>query len=204
MATSDQGREPPAYQEYAAAMIAKQPYRLMTLAARGLLYSMRLELWVNKTLPADPRSLCKILGFDETEVASCLTAVMPFFDAVGEKIVCPELDAYRAHLEERHLRQSRGGKEGADITNRNRKKPRKSKSSAAQGTQAGAATPSATPSSTPAASGRLLSAVQTSSGQQSSPIEKDLGVTDPWVDEYDAARPAECTAEAYRKASRGG
>ena len=46
-----QNREPPAFQEYAAAMMAKTDYRLMSLAGRGLLYTMRLECWVNLTCP---------------------------------------------------------------------------------------------------------------------------------------------------------
>jgi len=36
-------RTAPAYQEYAASMMARFEYRTLTLAHRGLLYSMRLE-----------------------------------------------------------------------------------------------------------------------------------------------------------------
>ena len=36
-------------------------------------------------------------------------------------IICPELDDYRTHLEDRKKRQSEGGKHGASITNGQRK-----------------------------------------------------------------------------------
>jgi len=36
-------RTAPAYQEYAASMMARLEYRTLTLPQRGLLYSMRLE-----------------------------------------------------------------------------------------------------------------------------------------------------------------
>ena len=52
---SKQNRNAPAYQEYASDMLASVDYRMLTLAQRGLLWSLRLELWVNKKLPAGRR-----------------------------------------------------------------------------------------------------------------------------------------------------
>lgn len=57
-----QNRDAPAYQEYAAALLARLPFRTMTLQDRGLLYTMRLECWVNVRLPNDHNSLAKVLG----------------------------------------------------------------------------------------------------------------------------------------------
>lgn len=142
-------RDRPAYLEYATAILAARHFRLMTATERGVLYSMKLECWANKTLPAEPGALAAILGLDAGEVANALPGVMPFFAYVGEEIVCPELDLYRAHLEEQHLRQSQGGKTGAAITNGKRKKTRKPKSGADQGTPADVAASSATSSATP-------------------------------------------------------
>ncbi|MDD2775937.1 MAG: hypothetical protein PHU06_08275 [Gallionella sp.] len=47
-----QNREPPAYQEYAATMLANKNFRLMSLEERGLFFTMRKHLllvrWIAK------------------------------------------------------------------------------------------------------------------------------------------------------------
>ena len=190
-----QNREPPAYQEYAATMLASRPFRLMNAGERGLLYSMRLECWANQTLPADPAKLAAILGLYPGDVANSLPAVMPFFTVENNEIKSPELDAYREHLLARHLSQSNGGKTGASITNDKRKKPRRLKNGAAQGSPAHAPTPTATststPAATPTASGRLLSAAKISTAKSKSPPVKDLGAVDPWLADYNDAQAVE-------------
>ena len=105
-----QNRAAPAYQEYAAAMMTRFEYRTLTLAQRGLLYSMRLECWVNQFLPESPEILARILGFDPAEVAAELPYVMSFFDVQNGRITSPELESYRAHLDGIRERQSDGGK----------------------------------------------------------------------------------------------
>lgn len=67
-----QNRPPPAYQEYAASMIADQRFRAMSLAERGLLYTMRIECWVNHSLPKTPEKLAKVLGLEIAELEKCL------------------------------------------------------------------------------------------------------------------------------------
>lgn len=115
-----QNREPPAFQEYAATMMASIDFRTMSLAARGLLYTMRLECWVNRRLPADPAKLARMLGFDVAQVAAVLPDVMGFFGTDGAFIFCQELDDYRLHLERERKRKSEGGKLGAKLTNAKR------------------------------------------------------------------------------------
>jgi hypothetical protein len=115
-----QQREAPAYQEYAASMMARIDYRAMSLAARGLLYTMRNECWVNGSLPRDPVLLARVLGFTAEEVSSALPAVLPFFTECGAAYRCPELDDYRDHLDQRRQRQSEGGRVGAMKTNSGR------------------------------------------------------------------------------------
>ncbi len=105
-----QNRPAPAYQEYAAQIMSRWEYRALTLDQRGLLYSMRLECWVNRTLPESPDLLGRILGFDPREVAAALPFVMPFFACEDGKISCPELDSYRKHLENVRTRQSDAAK----------------------------------------------------------------------------------------------
>ena len=114
-----QHREPPAYQEYASTMLAKIAFRSMSMEARGLLYTMRLECWANLKLPREAEQLSNILGKPVTSEA--LRAVSQFFEIVDDFIICPELEDYRAHLEERKKKQSEGGKAGAKITNKMRR-----------------------------------------------------------------------------------
>lgn len=108
-----QNREPPAFQEYAAAMMAKTDYRLMSLAGRGLLYTMRLECWVNRRLPPDAPRLARVLGFDVAEVAALMPEVRPFFAIDEAGLFCPELEDYREHVNDRRQKQSEGGKKTA-------------------------------------------------------------------------------------------
>lgn len=110
-------RTAPAYQEYAASMMARFEYRTLTLAQRGLLYSMRLECWVNQFLPESPEVLARILGFDTAEIAAELPYVMPFFDVENGRITSPDLEIYRQRVEGIRERQAQGGKAGAAKTN---------------------------------------------------------------------------------------
>lgn len=201
-----EGRAAPAFQEYASEMLAKRSFRLMTATERGIFYTMRLECWANETLPAEHGALAVILGIDAGEIEKALPVLMPFFAYVGEEIRSPELDRYREHLNERHLKLSEGGRNGAAITNAEKGKRRKRKSGVDQGIAGDAATPSATPtacpSATPTASGRPLSTVQSSKAKSNPPSVKDLP-PDPFVTEYTEAQRTECSAEAYRRASQG-
>ena len=98
-------------------MMARTAYRVMSLEARGLLYSLRLECWVNGSVPADPRTLARVLGYGVEQIEAALPEVMPLFMTEGGAIRCPELDDYRTHLDDRRMRQSAGGKAGAAKTN---------------------------------------------------------------------------------------
>lgn len=107
----------PAFQEYAANMMARFEYRTLTLAQRGLLYSMRLECWVNQCLPESPEILARILGFDVAEIAAEIPYVMAFFVVENGRIFAPDLEAYRARVLGIRERQAQGGKAGAAKTN---------------------------------------------------------------------------------------
>lgn len=117
-----QNRKPPAFLEYAAAILANREYRLMPLAERGLLYTIRLECWENKQVPTSHYELAKYIGCDVADVKAALTdRVKSFLSEKDGSLTCPELDNYRQHLEDRKSKQSAGGRNGATITNRNRK-----------------------------------------------------------------------------------
>jgi hypothetical protein len=119
-----QHRDAPAYQEYAASMMARTDYRLLSLEARGLLYSMRLECWVNGCVEGRPDVLARVLGYPQEQVERALRELAPFFKPSGDKLRSPELDDYRTHLEDRRQRQSEGGRTGAAMTNGARQRTR--------------------------------------------------------------------------------
>jgi uncharacterized protein YdaU (DUF1376 family) len=98
-------------------MLARREYRAMTLAERGLLYSLRLECWVNRIVPADPAILAKVLGYSADEIRAALPAVMAFFTVAGDDLFSPELDDYRAY----RARIRRDQVKSAEVTNNKRK-----------------------------------------------------------------------------------
>lgn len=187
-----QNRSAPAYQEYAAALLAQLPFRTMTLQDRGLLYTMRLECWVNVRLPQSQTDLAKVLGLPVAEVAKSLAAVMPYFQIVDGFVVSPELENYRAHLADRKSKQSKGGKIGSAITNRKRDHAAKHVTDEVSST-----TPS---TSRLTRRGGRVSLVQ-SSTKKPSPKQSSGSVVDPFVSEYEAAE--RCSADAYAQASGG-
>lgn len=107
-----EGRDAPAFQEYAASMMSRFEYRALSLSSRGLLYTLRLECWVNQRLPSDPTKLAKVLGLDKGEVVTLLPELTAFFKTEGEWLHSPDLEGYRKTIQDRRNRQSEGGKEG--------------------------------------------------------------------------------------------
>ncbi|SET70061.1 hypothetical protein SAMN05216326_1732 [Nitrosomonas marina] len=205
-----QNRDAPAYQEYAATMLAQLPFRTMTLQDRGLFYTMRLECWVNKQLPKDKNDLAKVLGLPVNEVHTSLPVVMTFFAVKGDFIICPELESYREHLAERRFKQSQGGKKGSTITNRKRK--RETHQSVEESATCSSATLSThlpgTMSSTSSTDSQgpcqdsVESSVQTRKAKpRLNQLSSKRVIDDPFVMEYEAAE--QCTAGDYARASKG-
>lgn len=115
-------RKPPAYQEYAASFLASHSFRLATLEERGLWWTLRLECWENRRLPADPAQLAAILpgAFDVDAVRRCLVRLLQINAFVvddADWLTCPELEDYRLHLEGVRQKQKDGGLQGAAKTN---------------------------------------------------------------------------------------
>ncbi len=120
-----QNRKPPAYVEYAATMLASRNFRLMNIAERGLLYTIRLECWENKQVPASADELAKYIGCDASHVKPAFTdRVKAFLHEKDDSLTCPELEDYRQHLDDRRLKQIAGGKDGAARTNAKKKASR--------------------------------------------------------------------------------
>ncbi len=188
----DQNRDAPAFQEYAAAMLSRLTFRTMSLQERGLLYTMRLECWVNMRLPSDQINLAKVLGLPIAEVAAALPTVMPFFKVANDFIISPELEDYRHYLEMRKYRQSQGGKRGAATTNSKLNRP----------TKATDTVNSTTTSSNPRQphQGRNGSSAQNRTAQDNQNQSSKKWINDSFVEEY---QKCESTENDYRKKSRG-
>jgi hypothetical protein len=192
-----QNRRPPAYQEYAADVLASIEYRVMTLAQRGLFDTMRRECWVNRRLPGRHDLLAKVLSVTEQEIDDHLPAVMFHFEESDGYIFCPELEDYRKHLAELDARKKEGGRRGAAITNK-KKKDAKNRSNKGD-----------TPNPTPISSGmptthpnlprrvKVGSLVESSTVEQSQNQSLEKGViSDPWLDDYDTASKEEASVNS--------
>ena len=179
-----QNRKPPAYQEYAATILADRNFRLMALAERGLFFSMRLECWQNSEVPANENELAKYLGYEFSDIQQALTArVKSFFTANDSSFKCPELDDYRKHLEQQKARQSEGGKRGAAIVNSKSNKPTKQASAS---NSAMSSSNSQVPRRGESGSSVKLSSEKLSSEKQSQtqPLE-NCNIKDEWLSDYD-------------------
>lgn len=186
-----QGRDAPAYQEFAASMIARVAYRQMSLAERGLLYTLRNECWVNRDMPSDPSKLARVLGQPADEVIAALPGVMEFFEVRGNVLICPELERYRAYLEARRARMSEGGKKSAEKRKRSRHP---------------AETDSANLSTLQAPSRDLPRGLQAlrqdkSKPEKQNPVSSMGDVDDPWIRDFEQE---ETSAMEYARQSRGG
>ena len=114
-------RDAPAYQEYASDWLANRKWRLMSLGERGLLDTMRKECWVNRSIPSNVVEIAKIFNLPEDEVSRCLSSiVLSFFTIEGDNLTCPELEAYREKLNERHNKLREGGSNGGKATQKKR------------------------------------------------------------------------------------
>jgi len=176
-------RDAPAYQEYSANLMARIDYRAMSLAERGLLYTLRNECWVNRQVPSDIHKLARILGYDPAEVQANLPAVMPFFASEGAYLVCPELDDYREKLDLRREQQSQGGKQGAARTNSKHSNSPADEAAGGSSTQLSATSAGKSPGKPRATRESLiqLRPVKTNTTQvlNEEPIDKE------WVNDYD-------------------
>ncbi len=178
-------RPPPAYQEYAADMLANAKYRMMSLSERGLLETMRKECWVNHKIPSNPESLARYLGFGSQEITQNLSEkVLSFFKEADGELTCTELEDYRQNQQERERKMSEGGKKGGKNTQERIK--------SAKGTLQATIKP---------LRGDEMNGNELN-GDEIRLIEKEIPIAeiDPWIEEFENTPSA---AISYLKASRG-
>lgn len=187
----NQGRDAPAYQEFAASMMARMSYRQMTLSERGLLYTLRNECWVNRRLPSDAAKLARVLGYQVEDIHAALPGVMEFFEVHGETLTCPELEKYRHYQDVRRERMSEGGKKSAEKRNRSKRDTDTDLS------------PSSTlqAPSKPPASGQQALRQDKSKPEKQNPVFRTGGSHDAWVNDFERE---ETSANDYARQSRGG
>ncbi|MFM1911820.1 MAG: hypothetical protein RJB18_1211 [Pseudomonadota bacterium] len=111
-------RKPPAYQEYAATTLSTREFKFMTMEERGLLYTIKLDCWLNNSIPSNHEELAKYFGVPVEQINSAFTDnVKSFLKHVGNSYECIDIEIYRNQLNARLEKQSKGGKKGAKITN---------------------------------------------------------------------------------------
>jgi hypothetical protein len=120
-------RRPPAYQEYGSDLLGLEDIRLMSLAERGLLATLRWYLWANDTAPRDAQHLARVLGLDGREVAAALTErVLRSFEQCTEdasRLYSRELSAQMTRIMERRVERSESGRKGGKASARRRNGP---------------------------------------------------------------------------------
>ena len=102
-------------------MLSSIAFRKMPLASRGLLYTLRLEYWVQNPLPSNSYELAQLLRMDVDEVDQALQDLSAFLFEEKGFLVIPELEDYRQHLHARRNKQSEGGKLGASRVKANKR-----------------------------------------------------------------------------------
>lgn len=188
-------RRPPAYQEYGSDLLAIEAVRLMSLAERGLLATMRWAVWRNDHLPRDPKQLARVLGLDEREVREALTErVLTLFASVPDKperLHSPELSSQMARLLERQDERSSSGRKGGKSS------AIKRKSLQAEPQAELEATPKLTEKSRNEKNRTALCKEADVTNHESA--NASAPQHDEWISDYSAQEKA----ERYRRASRG-
>lgn len=190
-------RKPPAYPQYASDMLATENYRLMTLAERGLLDTLRNQCWVSGSIPDDLDQLSRLTGTDKDELTRHMTLrVRSFFEpssSESQRLVCPELVKERARMDEQRAERSRSGKKGAKAKWAKEKR--------------GMAEPMAEPSARAVTSPEMSRAekIRDELSRKESPRKDSPVFEDPahkeWAEDYERGEVSQ--AEKYRKASDG-
>lgn len=121
-------RSPPAYQEYASDLLADHRFRSMTFGERGLLFTIKLECWVNERVPKDSTALENFIRATSDEMQRFFTPRVRSFLSEGEKhFLFPELENQKFNFQLKRSLQSKGGRNGGLKTqSKNREKPSES------------------------------------------------------------------------------
>jgi len=110
----------PAYQEYPADILNNEIFIQLSMAQRGLLWTLRMFCWKNESIPAGYKDIAALTGISEKEVSKLFDEKMnDFFELQFDKpdnvrMINPDLEAYRREKIAARLKRSASGKQGAD------------------------------------------------------------------------------------------
>jgi hypothetical protein len=111
----------PAYQEYPADILNNEIFMQLTMAQRGLLWTLRMFCWKNESIPVGYKNIATLTGISEKEASKLFDEKMDkFFELQldnkpgNPRMINTDLEAYRREKIAARLKRSASGKEGAE------------------------------------------------------------------------------------------
>lgn len=113
----------PAYQEYPADILNNEIFMQLSMAQRGLLWTLRMYCWKNETIPAGYENLGRLTGISEKEASKLFDEkVSSFFQLTHDeksnnaevRMINTDLEAYRREKIIARKKRAESGKLGAD------------------------------------------------------------------------------------------
>ena len=112
----------PAYQEYPADILNNEIFMQLSMAQRGMLWTLRMYCWKNETIPAGFEDIGKLTGVSAKEASKLFDEkVGSFFklqfdnEPGNVRMINTDLEAYRREKIAARLKRSASGKQGAEI-----------------------------------------------------------------------------------------
>jgi len=113
----------PAYQEYPADILNNEVFIQLSMAQRGLLWTLRMYCWKNESIPAGYKNLAILTGISEKEACKLFDEkVNSFFELTFDedinkqnpRMINTDLEAYRKEKIAARNKRAASGKLGAD------------------------------------------------------------------------------------------
>jgi len=113
----------PAYQEYPADILNNEVFMQLSMAQRGLLWTLRMYCWKNETIPAGSQDIAKLVGITDKEAKKLFDEhLKSFFDYVLDerskepigRLFNKDLEEYKKVKLAARERRSKSGMMGAD------------------------------------------------------------------------------------------
>ena len=113
----------PAYQEYPADILNNEVFMQLSMAQRGLLWTLRMYCWKNETIPAGYEQLAMLTGISKKQASKLFDEkVNSFFElefdektaSTTSRMFNPDLEAYRKEKIAASKKKAASGKLGAD------------------------------------------------------------------------------------------
>lgn len=113
----------PAYQEYPADILNNEVFMRLSMAQRGLLWTLRMYCWKNESIPAGYKDIALLVGISEKAVNKLFDEkIHGFFelrlsddiDKQNHRFINPDLEAYRKEKITARNKKAASGRLGAD------------------------------------------------------------------------------------------